>query len=187
MNVASVEGAEVSGDQHFVGLPGLLGARGSGMAFPVLGLPLDGSDLWNFDHMDSRGPSLISDASSDPPAPSRIRQCSGMSSDCRVPSLIREQGHYMCGRDLVLLGLSSLVTLAWAPDGPGWGPGVHRRVRIDDDITNKLSQTISQHNGKLLLRVLFCDDIASVLRDVALGIGIGISWDSLIHCWGPGM
>ena len=61
MNVASVEGAEVSVDDHFVGLPGLTSARGSGTAFPVLGLPSDGPDLWNFDHMDSRGSSLISE------------------------------------------------------------------------------------------------------------------------------
>ena len=39
-----------------------------------------------------------------------------------------------------------------------------------------------QHNGKLLLRVLCCEDIADVLSDVTL-IWIGISWDSLIHCW----
>ena len=32
---------------------------------------------------------------------------------------------------------------------------------------------------------LFCEDIAGVLSDVAL-IGIGISWDSLIHCWRTG-
>ena len=59
----------MSGDEHFVGLPGLLSAGGSGTAFPLLGLPLDGPDLWNYDHMDSRGPSLISETSSDPPAP----------------------------------------------------------------------------------------------------------------------
>ena len=46
--------------------------------------------------------------------------------------------------------------------GPPEGPDV------DDDITNILSQTIAQHNGKLLLRVLFCEDIAGVLSDVAL-------------------
>ena len=69
VNVASVEGAEVSGDKHFVGLPGLPSACGSGTAFPVLGLPSDGPDLWNLYHMDSRGSSLISETSSDPPAP----------------------------------------------------------------------------------------------------------------------
>ena len=74
-------------------------------------------------------------------------------------------------------------TLAWAPDDPGWGPS--EVPDVDDDITNKLSQTIAQHNGKLLLRVLFCEYIAGVLSDVAL-IGIGISWDSLIHCWRTG-
>ena len=37
----------------------------------------------------------------------------------------------------------------------------------------------------MLLRALFCEDIAGVLSDEAL-IGIGISWDSLIHCWRTG-
>ena len=54
VNAASVEGAEVSGNEHFVGLPGLPSARGFGTIFPVLGLPSDGPDLWNFDHIDSR-------------------------------------------------------------------------------------------------------------------------------------
>ena len=63
--------------------------------------------------------------------------------------------------------------------GPPEGPDV------DDYITNKLSQTITQHNWKLLLRVLFCEDIAGVLSDVAL-IVTSISWDSLIHCWRTG-
>ena len=53
---------------------------------------------------------------------------------------------------------------------------------VDDDITHKLSQTIAQHNGELLLKVLFCEDIAGVLSDVAL-TGIGIFWDFLINCW----
>ena len=128
VNVASVEGAEVCGDEHFVRLPGLPSARVSGTAFPVLGLPSDGPDLWNFDHMDSRGPSLISETSATPTGAGD----SGMSLDCRFPSLrlIREQGHYMCARDIVLHGMSSLVTLAWAPDGPGWDPGARWRVRM---------------------------------------------------------
>ena len=55
MNVASVEGAEVSVDEHFVGLPGLTSARGSGTAFPVLGLPSVGliyGILSTWTHMD---------------------------------------------------------------------------------------------------------------------------------------
>ena len=53
VNVASVEGAEVSMGEHFVGLSGLPSARRSGTVLPVLGLPSDGPDLWNFNHMDS--------------------------------------------------------------------------------------------------------------------------------------
>ena len=71
VNVAAVDrvGGGVSGDDHFVGLPGFPSARGYGTIFPVLGLPLDGPDLWNLDHMDSRGPSMISKTSLDLPAP----------------------------------------------------------------------------------------------------------------------
>ena len=75
VNVASVEGAEVYVDEHFVGLPGLTSTRRSGTAFPVLGLPSDGPDLWNFDHMDSRGSSLISVTSSNPPTPTGAGDC----------------------------------------------------------------------------------------------------------------
>ena len=56
VNVAAVDSAMVSGDDHFTGLPGLPSTRGYGTIFPVLGLPLDGPDLWNL-----RGPSMISE------------------------------------------------------------------------------------------------------------------------------
>ena len=36
VNAASVEGADVSVDEHFMGLPGLASARGSGMLFQCL-------------------------------------------------------------------------------------------------------------------------------------------------------
>ena len=42
--------------------------------------------------------------------------------------------------------------------GSGWprlgSGGLPEGLDVDDDITNELSQTITQHNGKLLLRVL---------------------------------
>ena len=47
VNVASVEGAEVSVGKHFSGLPGHTGTRGSGTAVSVLVLPSDVPDLWN--------------------------------------------------------------------------------------------------------------------------------------------
>ena len=47
VNVVAVEGADVSGDEHFIGLPGLPRTRGSGTIFSVLGLLSDGRDLWN--------------------------------------------------------------------------------------------------------------------------------------------
>ena len=68
VNVAAVDSAMLPGDDHFTGLPGLPSTRGYGTIFPVLGLPLDWSDLWNFDHMDLRGPSMISETSPDTPA-----------------------------------------------------------------------------------------------------------------------
>ena len=42
-----------------------------------------------------------------PAAPGRVRQYSRTSYDCRFPRLrlIREQGHYFCGRDLAWHGL----------------------------------------------------------------------------------
>ena len=77
----------------------------------------------------------------------------------------------------------SWVTLAWAPDGPSWGPGGQPEgPDVDDDIANTLGQTIAQHHGKCLLRSLFCEEMAGVLSDEML-IGIVIPWDSLIHCW----
>ena len=45
VNVAAVEGAEVSGGEHCVGLPGLPSARGSWSIFLVLGLPSAGPDF----------------------------------------------------------------------------------------------------------------------------------------------
>ena len=83
MNVAAVDSAKVSGHDHFVGLSGLPSTRGYGTIFPVLGFPLDGPDLWNFDHMDSRGPSMISETSPDPPDPPVLRHEFGL----QVPSL----------------------------------------------------------------------------------------------------
>ena len=53
---------------------------------------------------------------------------------------------------------------------------------VVDDFTTGSSHIITQHEGKLLSRVLFCEDIAGVLSDVA-SIGISRLWDSLIHCW----
>ena len=93
-----------------------------------------------------------------------------MSYDCQFPRLrlIQEQGHYFCGRDLAWHGLSSSVTLAWAPDGPSWGAGVRQRVRM-------LLMTLLRDRAILLRNmkesccqvVLFCEDIAGVLSDVA--------------------
>ena len=76
VNVAAVDSAEVSGHGHFVGLSGLPSTRGYGTIFPVLGFPLDGPDLWNFDHMDSRRPSMISEIAGPTGsacAPARVR------------------------------------------------------------------------------------------------------------------
>ena len=165
VNVASVEGVEVCGDEHFVGLPGLPSARVSGTAFPVLGLPSDGPDLWNFDHMDSRGPSLISETSATPtgagdsePDPPVLWDEFGLSvseskTDTGAGTL------HVCARYSfawhVFLGNLGLGS-GWPRLGSG---GPLEGPDVDDDITNILSQTIAQHNGNLLLRVLFCEDI----------------------------
>ena len=130
-NVASVKGAEVSVGEHCSGLPGLTGTRRSGTAFPVLGLPSDVPDLWNFDHMDAQGlhwyqgPRRPRRLPLAPAAPGRVRRYFRISYNCRFPGLrlIRERGHYFCGWDLALHGLSSSVTLVWALDNPCWGPG----------------------------------------------------------------
>ena len=51
-----------------------------------------------------------------------------------------------------------------------------------DHFTTGSSHIITQHEGKLLSGVLFCEDISGVLSDVAL-TGISILWDSFIHSW----
>ena len=191
VNVAALEGAEVPGDEHFVGLPGLPITRGSRTIFPVLGLPSDGPDLWNFDHMDSRGPSMISETSPAPtgtgdsePDPPVLRyefRLSGSESktDYGAGTLhVSESSSFAWPVFLGNLGLGS----GWPRLGSGVPP---EGPDVDDDITNRLSQIIAQHNGKLLSRVLFCEEMAGVLIDVTL-MGIDISWDSLIHCWKTG-
>ena len=74
-----------------------------------------------------------------------------------------------------------LGNLDWGSGWPRLGSGgPPEGPDVDDDMTNKLSQTIAQHNRKLLLRVWFCENIAGVLGDVAL-IGIGRFFDSLLE------
>ena len=78
VNVAAVEG-------NFVGLLGLPSARGAGMICLVLGLPSHGPDLWNFDHMDSRGPSMISETSPDLLDPTGSGDSAGALARVRIP------------------------------------------------------------------------------------------------------
>ena len=133
VNVASVEGAEVFVDDHFEGLPDVSSARGSGMAFHVLGLPSDGPDLWNFDHMYLRGPSLISGTSSDPPAPT------GAGDSQPGPLVLQDELRLSVSGSITDSGTGTLhvrarSSFAWPVFlgniglGSGWGPGVRRRV-----------------------------------------------------------
>ena len=142
--------------------------------------------------MDSRESSLISETSSNLPAPTdagdsepgppvlqdELRlSVSGTKTDSRAGTLhVRAGSSFAWPVFLGNLGLGS----GWPQLGSGGPP---EGPDVDDDITNELSQIITQHKGKLLSRVLFCEkNIAGVLSDVAL-IGIGIFWDSLMHCW----
>ena len=141
--------------------------------------------------MDSRGSSLISETSSDPPAPTgagdsepgppvpqdELRlSVSGTKTDSTPGTL-----HLRAGSNFAWP-----VFLGNLGSGPGWprlgSVGLPEGPDVDDDITNELIRITMQHKGKLLSRALFCEDIAGVLSDV-VSIGIGILWDSLIHCW----
>ena len=155
VNVAAVEGP---GDEHFVGFPGLPSTRGSGTIFPVLGLPSDGPDLWNFDHMDSLGPSMISETS---PAPT------GAGDSVPDPPVLRYEFRLSGSESKTDYGAGTLhvsasSSFAWPiffgnlDLGSGWpwlgSGGPQEDPDVDDDITNRLSQIIAQHNGKLLLK-----------------------------------